>query len=370
MIQQMTALAQTQHQTQPTALPVLQAPTPPAPAPPSPPPSSVLAPAKVDEYNRLSLNFRTPVPRPKVRGIVIDWHTHLIAARHARAWFEAADHYGIDVFVSMTPLEEALVVQREWPGRVHFIVIPKWGEVNYDDWMRRLVAFYNLGSRVIKFHMAPGTMQARGWNLATPGVRKIMREAASRGMILMSHVGDPDTWYNGKYTDQAKFGTREQHYQLWEDALSEFRDHPWVGAHMGGNPEDLVRLQRLLDTYPNLYLDSSATRWMQREVSARRDAARDFIIRNQDRILFGSDQVSGDDRGFDFLASRFWVHRKLWDTAYTGPSPILDPDLPRDQQPTLRGLALPDGALQKMYHDNAVKLMARVGVKLEVEAVR
>ena len=69
---------------------------------------------------------------------------------------------------------------------------------------------------------------------------------------------------------------------------------------------------------------------MAREVSARRDATREFIIRNADRILFGSDQVSGDDRGFDFLSSRFWTHRKLWETGYVGPAPIMDPDLPPD----------------------------------------
>ncbi len=181
----------------------------------------------------------------------------------------------------------------------------------------------------------------------------------------MSHLGDPDTWYDAKYTDHAKFGTREEHYRLWEDALTEFKDHPWLGAHLGGNPEDLARLQHLLDTYPNLYLDISATRWMVREVSLRRDQARDFVIRNQDRLLFGSDQVSTDDRGFDFLASRFWCHRKLWETAYVGPSPILDPDLPEDQQPTLRGLALPDAVLQKLYHDNVLKMLARVGVNFE-----
>jgi hypothetical protein len=27
----------------------------------------------------------------------------------------------------------------------------------------------------------------------------------------------------------------------------------------------------------------------------------------------------------------------------------------------MRGLALPDGVLQKLYHDNVVKLLARVG---------
>lgn len=325
----------------------------------------MLAPANVKDYNRSGLDFHKPIPRPKVRGLVIDSHCHLFAARHAKAWFEAAAHYGIDAFITMTPLEEAILLQREYPGRLHFIAIPKWQDLDYDDWHRRLESFYNLGSRIIKFHMAPGTMEARKYRLDSPGIRKIIADARSRGMILMSHVGDPNTWYNGKYADAKKYGTREEHYKIWEATLEENRDHPWLGAHLGGNPEDIARLQDLLDRFPNLYLDCSATRWMVREVSARRDAMRDFFIRNVNRILFGSDQVSGDDRSFDFLASRFWCHRKLWETAYQGPSPIYDPDLPQDKQPTLRGLALPDDVLQKIYHDNPLAMLARVGARFE-----
>jgi hypothetical protein len=339
----------------------------PALSPPPPPPtqaqSTVLAPAVEDEYNRIHLDFRKPLPRPKVSGIVIDSHSHLLAARRAKIWFETAHHYGIDAFITMSPLEEALGLQRDYPGKIHFIAVPKWGEASIDDWLRRIEAFYNLGSRIVKFHMAPGTMFARKWRFDSPDIRRVLKEVADRKMIFMSHVGDPDSWYHGKY-DPAKYGTRDEHYQLWESVLAEYRDRPWLGAHLGGNPEDLNRLQHLLDTYPNLYLDNSATRWMVREISLRRDAAREFFIRNQDRILFGSDQVSGDDRGFDFLASRWWAHRKLWETAYVGPSPILDPDCPKDNQPTLRGLALPDTTLQKIYHDNPLALLARAGVSL------
>ena len=339
--------------------------TAPSASPPSAQPvSPVLAPAIEADYNRMGTDFRKPLPRPKVEGIVIDFHTHLLAARHAKIWFETAHHYGIDAFVTMAPLEEALGLQRDYPGLIHFIAVPQWGNASIDDWLRRLEMFYNLGARIIKFHMAPGTMAMREWRLDSPKIRPLLQEAAARKMILMSHVGDPDTWYHGKYTDTAKYGTRDDHYRMWENVLSEYREHPWLGAHLGGNPEDLGRLQHLLDTYPNLSLDCSATRWMVREISARRDAAREFIIRNQERILFGSDQVSGDDRGFDFLASRWWCHRKLWETAYIGPSPIKDPDVPEDQQPVMRGLALPDATLQAMYHDNALKLLARAGATL------
>lgn len=271
--------------------------------------------------------------------------------------------------MTMSPLEEAVTLSRDWGHRVKFIAVPSFPGTppNFiEDYRRRLEGFYNIGSRIVKFHAAPGTMQMRGIRLDSPKYKPVFQDAVDRKMAIMTHIGDPDTWYNGKYaTDTAKFGTRDDHYKMWESLLAEYSHVPWVGAHMGGNPEDLGRLQDLLDRYPNLQLDCSATRWMAREISARRDAARDFFIRNQDRILFGSDQVSTDDRGFDFLASRFWVHRKLWETAFTGTNPIIDPDLPADRQQELRGLALPDAVLQKLYHDNATRFLARLGVSFD-----
>ncbi|MEA2711767.1 MAG: hypothetical protein QOF78_4368 [Phycisphaerales bacterium] len=327
------------------------------------------APPKLPEHNRTATDFRRPMPRPKVRGIVIDFHCHLLAARHAPAWFESAKHYGIDAFVTMTPLEEVLKLQRDYPGKLQFIAVPSWQNIGttslaswLDDWRRRLDMFWNLGSRMVKFHMAPSTMDRRGIKLDSPELQPFFDAIVERKMAVMTHVGDPDTWYNSKYADDGKFGRRDDHYAMWARVMERYPQVPWVGAHMGGNPENLQRLQSLLDRFPNLSLDCSATRWMIREISARRDEAREFFIKNADRIMWGSDQVSGDDRGFDFLASRWWAHRKLWETAYIGPSPIFDPDLPEENQPVVRGLALPDEVLQKMYHDNAIKFLARVGV--------
>ncbi len=317
------------------------------------------------DYNRTGVDFHRPMPRPKVNGVVIDFHTHLLARRHASNWFAAAEHHGIDCFVTMAPLEEAVALQRDYPGRLQFITIPQWQDRSpdwVDRWLRRLEAFYNIGSRILKFHMSPSSMAMSGHRLDSPVYKPIFKEIVSRAMAVMTHVGDPDTWYCGRYTDCGRYGERDAHYRMWESVMGEYPDVPWIGAHLGGNPENLDRLQGLLDRFPNLSLDCSATRWMVREISARRDEARDFFIRNSGRILFGSDQVSGDERGFDFLASRFWAHRKLWETAYIGPSPIADPDLPEDGQPTVRGLALPDDVLQKLYHDNAAGLLARLGI--------
>ena len=54
-----------------------------------------------------------------------------------------------------------MVLQREWGHRLRFVAVPKWGDdaVRWvDNWLLRLEAFYNLGSRIAKFHASPGTM--------------------------------------------------------------------------------------------------------------------------------------------------------------------------------------------------------------------
>lgn len=321
-------------------------------------------PRSLPDYNRVGIDFRRPTPRPKVRGPVIDFHVHVQAQRHAAGWFEAAEHFGFEKFVTMTPLEEAVGLARNWPGRFHFIAIPRWGQWSgdfVDEWLQRIDAFHNLGSRIVKFWFAPPAIGDRKWRLDSEMFRPLLRAARDRGMAIMTHIGDPDAWYKTRYADAVKYGTRDDHYQMWRNVLEEYRDWPWLAAHLAGNPENLSRLQSLLDDFPDLYMDCSATRWIVRELSNQRDAARDFFIRNQNRIIFGTDQVTSNDRGYDFLSSRFWVHRKFWETAYIGASPIFDPDLSDDQQPTIRGLALPDECLQKLYHDNAVRFMQRIG---------
>ena len=320
------------------------------------------------EHNRTGISYRRPMPRPKVRGSVIDAHCHLLANRHADGFFAAADHFGIDLFFTMGPLDEAMSLQRRWGHRLHFIAVPNWQRMAepdvIDTWMRHLDAFYNLGSRIAKLHMAPGTIKRTGLTFEHSGIRQLIADIRARGMIIMTHVGDPQIWYDGKYAQDTTYGTRDHHYAMWEATLEECRGTPWIGAHLGGNPEDLARLQSMLDRFPDLMLDLSATRWILREIGKRRDEAREFIIRNQNRLLWGSDQVSGDTREWEFLASRWWCHRKLWETAYNDTSPIFDPDVPIDSQPRLHGLALPDQVIQKLYHDNAVNLMSRVGVKI------
>jgi hypothetical protein len=206
-----------------------------------------------------------------------------------------------------------------------------------------------------------------------------------QGMMFMAHVADPDTWFNTKFKDFNRYGTKRQQYEIFEEVLSEF-SAPWIAAHMGGYPEDLKFLSTLLERNPNLYLDCSATKWIVRELSKHPpEETRAFFTRWKGRILFGSDIVSSDahlshDRNssemdakastpedaYDLYASRYWALRTLFETDHVGPSPIADPDLhlmsPQEfsplDAPLLRGCKLPADVLRSLYYETAKGLLA------------
>ncbi len=323
----------------------------------------------VEHYNRPGLDFwdeAALMPRA-VEGRIIDCHSHLLDAAHADAWFQAADAYGIDHTITMSPLEETLRLLRgPYADRLTFIAVPAWQRGGYDEdnFWPRVKAFYDLGVRVVKFHLAPGTMQKSDLFLGSDRLRSYIDRAALMGMIIMTHIGDPQAWYDhpDKYGSDAEFwGTREQHYDAWEQLLEHTGGQPWWGAHLGGWPENPERLAHLLRTYPDLTLDLSATTWMAREVSLQRDVMRRFVIEFQDRLMWGSDQVSQDARNADFYASRWWTHRKLWESNFEGHSPIRDAAAPGGVA-VLKGLDLPADVLAKLYRENIRRLLGRVSV--------
>ena len=108
----------------------------------------------------------------------------------------------------------------------------------------------------------------------------------------MVHVADPDIWFQHRYADRDRYGTKAEHYAGLERLIQEFPNMSWIAAHMGGDPQNPDCLEELLDLYPNLYSDTSATKWQVREMSLRSQRMKRLICRYPDRLLFGSDLVT------------------------------------------------------------------------------
>lgn len=312
------------------------------------------------EANRLGLDYRANLPR-KVAGPIVDIHTHVRDVDSARLFFEAATHYGVQKIVSMSPLENVDALRSAYPGRLDFIAVPNWRKMEFstefrDSWIEDLTTFRNKGARLCKFWMAPPMRGKYGLTLEHEWADPVIRHTLELEFQFMVHIGDPSVWFRvgTKYEDAVKFGTKRDQYGQLEYLLRRVAPRVVIGAHMGGTVEDLPFLQSLLDRFSNYMIDTSATKWIVREVAWQPEAVRDFVEKNQDRILFGSDLVTEVKYDFDHYASRYWSHLMMWETAYRGESPIEDPDA--ETPPRLSGCDLPAGVLSKIYRENAARL--------------
>ena len=327
---------------------------------------------------------------------IIDVHSHIVGGDAARVYLRAARDYGITRTYSMTPWSQIEPVRQVLGDSVHFIAIPEWSDPDPirafgEGFLQTLEDFYQQGSRVVKFWSAPRGTDI-GLRVGQPNLLKIdaphrisaMKRAAELRMTIMVHVGDPDTWFATKYANAAVYGSKRDQYIGFERVLDMF-DCNWIAAHMGGWPEDLAFLSGMLERHPNLNLDSSATKWIVRELSKHpREQIVEFFTRWRERVLFGSDivtsnahlvsQVSGNEKAdqagseaeaYDLYASRYWALRMLLEGSYQGPSPIADPDLAMVEpgkysvtdSPILVGQGLSPHILESMYFANAQRLL-------------
>jgi hypothetical protein len=257
--------------------------------------------------------------------------------------------------------------------------------------IERIRKFHDAGVRIVKFWAAPRGVDY-GREVGDPSLLRIdapmrieaMEVASDLGMVFMTHVGDPDTWFATKYADASVYGTKAGQYEPLEILLDRFTQ-PWIAAHMGGWPEDLEFLTGLMQRHGNLHLDTSAAKWMVRELGGHdRGAIVAFLQRFSGRVMFGTDIVTSDEHlhageksldvmklanspaeAFELYASRYWVMRTLFETDYRGPSPIADPDLALVEPdahsgldaPALVGKALPPEVLSNVYFEAAHTLL-------------
>jgi hypothetical protein len=312
--------------------------------------------------------------------------------------------FGVVRTWSQSQMVEAAGVREALGDRVRFIAIPDYMaedrlRAHTTGFLENIRRWHGeFGARIVKFWNAPRIVDyldeegRRGVaGLDSAWRRRQADLAADLGMSFMTHVGDPDTWFRAKYTDEAKYGTMAAQYAPLERMVSTYRA-PWIAAHLGGWPEDLEFLSGLLSRHENLYLDTSATKWIVREVSKHpREEVRAFLARWEGRVLFGSDIVTHDEHlrandpekavfganladgpeaAFDLYASRYWALRTLWETDYEGESPIADPDLAMTaperfdamSAPRLVGMGVKGGVLESLYAGAARALGERIGV--------
>ena len=162
---------------------------------------------------------------------------------------------------------------------------------------------------------------------------------------------DPIDKYNERWLELKQFPGRArppEKYPAFETLMTErnhmLAKHPkttFILAHLGYHGNDLARLAKLFDTYPNVYVDIAA---VLAEIGRQPYTARDFLIKYQDRVLFGKDIYEPSEYTYYFhvLETRddyieYYRRRHAFWRLY--------------------GLYLPDDVLKKIYYKNSLKLV-------------
>jgi predicted TIM-barrel fold metal-dependent hydrolase len=214
------------------------------------------------------------------------------------------------------------------------------------------------GMRIVKLWFTPRFHEWHNVRLDDPFLDFFFDRIRSLRLSILIHVADPDYWFMHRINDLESHGAKAEHYLQLVHRLDEYPEVVFQAAHFGGHPENIDHLHDLLERHANLYLDSSATKWIAREFTRHGPAARDFMIAHADRVLFGTDLVANPEREKEgkreHYATRFHVHQLLWEGEGVFDSPIEDEDSPGSVR--FEGLNLPAHVLEKFYWGNAARL--------------
>ena len=168
-----------------------------------------------------------------------------------------------------------------------------------------------------------------------------------RENILMTslHIADP----NGPFGDRQNWMKDPVYYweqiRAFENVVAKYPNLTIVAAHNAWiicQDAQIDYLRYMFSTYPNLYVDLSATFPYMHLVN--HDNLRDLYIEYQDRILFGSDFGRLSEDGIQRTSEIFADHFATLET-----------DLVVNGGKS-KGLNLPKEVLEKIYYRNALKL--------------
>jgi uncharacterized protein len=328
------------------------APETPAPAPKAQPAAAATAPATAE---------------PALADIAItNAHEHVLGGKHLERYLTAARRLGIrrTVFVASpvltlrgkgskidgmdANLNEIMEMALAHPGE-----IVAFAAVSQDQAEPRaaLEAAVGRGARGLKLYSGHSKFHTRP--LDDPKMEPVYAFAAERHLPVLWHVR------------LSKFGPE------FERVLGAHPDLKVVLAHYGlafWNPSQqrLDGLRRLLQSYPNLMIDTSfgSRRTLVgglAQISKHHEAVRQLLLDYPDRFVWGTDSVvtGHAEKSVEWFEETIRANRNALErgTYYT-PFAARWSRYWRKEMPAsgvLHGLALPNDVLQKIYRDNPAR---------------
>lgn len=357
---------------------------------------------------RSLLQLPEHVPRA-ARFPVVDAHNHLFGDVDAREMLQVMDEVGVAVFVNVTgntrlPFDQKGYTIERRDFRVYagshlrrhprrFAALTMSDFARWDDftlfrtednpegeparWVDGCLAHLEedvaLGARGLKITKELGLRfrdnDGSLLRIDDPRLFPVWRRLGELGLPVLIHTGDPAGFFLPadqtnehtptllEFTSWGYLDCPFSRQELLEQRDRVIAAHPrtrFICAHVAGNVEDLAAVARFLDRHPNAVVDLSAR---IDELGRQPYTARDFMVRYQDRVLFGTDMPARADiyrAYFRFLETR--------DEYFEYPDYIGRWGHCRWR---IYGLHLPAAVLKKIYHENALRVIP--GLELEEE---
>jgi predicted TIM-barrel fold metal-dependent hydrolase len=196
-----------------------------------------------------------------------------------------------------------------------------------------------------------------------PEFDPVFEKCAELKIPVLIHVAEPSAFFdpwdysNERWLELKQFPQRARppsEYPAFETLMTErnhlFARHPktnFIAAHLAFHGNDLERLGKLFDAYPNVNVDIAA---VLAELGRQPYSAHDFLIKYQDRVLMGKDiyEVNEYKWYFRCLETRdeyfeYYRNRHAFWRIY--------------------GFEVPDEVLKKVYYKNALRLVPGMDAK-------
>jgi hypothetical protein len=314
---------------------------------------------------------------------VIDMHIHLGDMVLGENYLTAYDTLEQKELLQSCGLSKALVLERIWgdkylklkeklaPAGDYFELFPSFDiykveEPDFDGLIYRTLRDYKKdGVKGLKL-WKDITQKLRDKNgkvipVDSPLFKPIWAYAGEFELpIIFHHAGQPaffepmtpdNIYYQGMLEHpEWRFNlpgipSFEEHMTMQENLLADNPKTQFVIAHVTGAINELPRVSAWLDKYPNMFVDIAAR---VGQLANQSEAAREFLIRNADRVMFGTDYSPSKSDTHAFYQKYFSFLEE--DGAVK--SPYSD-----ETDSSLKGVGLPEDVLAKIYHGTTQRVL-------------
>lgn len=270
-------------------------------------------------------------------------------------------------------LEKALEnVKRTNPKRLIVFTNIDFSGINDPQWqsqiLKQLEDDVKKGANGLKIYKNLG-MDTRDSNgkrvqIDDPRIDPIWEKCGTLGIPVLIHAADPKSFWdpvdknNERWLELKTHSGRKRSDKdpaPWQQIIDEqhniFKKHPktkFINAHMGWYANNLKKLGELMELYPNMFTEIGA---VIAELGRQPRAAREFMIKYQDRVMFGKDSWVPEEYETYFrvleTADEYFPYHKRYHAFWR-----------------MYGMDLPDDVLRKIYYKNALKVIPNIDASM------